>query len=163
MSADELLALRADLKRRVDAGEGDQPFPGPAAPGADIMDRLDGIAANPRPDDVEQPDEDLDDEPATKRRPVPARSAAGASLRRAEDGRSEQTRPPTRPRAGTASARRPWPPCAPARAGGFVDGERIGPTTSSLSRRRLGCMPDANVKEKSLSPPAREKSNDDAR
>ena len=122
-SPEELLALRADLKRRVDAGEGDQPFR-PGTAGADIMDRLDGIASRLRAhatDDVEPDPDDLDDDEPRRRRP--RGKVRRLRPRNAEDGDGA----PTEARAPAGARTRPARPSARLlgpRA--FVDGEDIG-------------------------------------
>lgn len=69
MSKGELGAMRDELRAKVDAGEGDQPFE-PGTPGALLMDRLGGIAArlHAHTADVEPDDVEDEDKPRPPRR-----------------------------------------------------------------------------------------------
>lgn len=72
MSEGELTGLRDDLRTRVAAGEGDQPFE-PGSAGALILSRIDGIATRLRAHDDVEPDVEPDPEP---RRSIPRRRPA---------------------------------------------------------------------------------------
>ncbi len=127
-SPEELLALRADLKRRVDAGEGDQPFR-PGSPGAEIMDRLNGIASRLHAPGVEQPDPGLDDRPPPRPK---VRRLASRRLAQSAPEAADALEPahPAPAHAEPASARVPGrPESRLSRLLGpraFINGEDIG-------------------------------------
>ena len=126
----ELLKLRDRLQAAADAGETTVEWPLPGSPGADILQRLDGIAANLRPAEVEQPDPDLDDEPRPrpKVRRLASRRLAQSAPRTADALESAHPAPAS---AEPASARVPGRPAS--RLGRvlgprcFVDGEDTTP------------------------------------
>ena len=127
---EQLAALRDELKRRVDAGEGDRPFR-PGSPGATIMARLGDIrtrlGAHAEPDELD--DEAADDDPKPRRQVARRRlrkKAQDADLPPVADHvpAVAEVRP-ERPRSGPHGPRKsPARPLLFGRA--FVDGEEIG-------------------------------------